>query len=67
MTAEGFMIDATSLCTTVLRQAIFDLTGLRLRMESAYRPGQRTGKAHQARYFARHTVDTFIFVQWNNL
>ena len=47
------MIDARSLWTAVLRQAIFDLTGLRLRMESAYRPGQRAGKAHQARYFAR--------------
>ena len=49
------MIDARSLWTAVLRQAIFDLTGLRLRMESAYRPGQRAGKAtaHRARYFAR--------------
>ena len=49
------MIDSRSLWTAVLRQAIFDLTGLRLRMKSAYRPGQRAAKAtsHPARYFAR--------------
>lgn len=49
------MIDATSLWTAVLRQTISVLTGLRLRMNSQYRPGQRPAKvtSHPARYFAR--------------
>ena len=49
------MIDTRSLWTAVLRQAIFDLTGLKLHVKSKYRPDQSPveDKPDPARYFAR--------------